>query len=72
MQVDFAGIDKDIVKLFLSLSDDRLERIFEEYGELHGASALVYARRTYASWKHDKVRISGKIADRLFDLESVS
>jgi len=63
-----AGIDKDVERIFLSLSPPLLELIFICYGKEHGSSALGYARATYAKWKSGSVRMSGVVAERILNL----
>jgi hypothetical protein len=62
------GIDEDIKKIFLSLPDDKLSLVFSLYGEHYGGGALSYAQSTYYGWKSGRVRMSGKISERLLNL----
>lgn len=62
------GVDKDIEKIFLTLSPSDLERILSLYARAHGASAASYARDTYAKWKSGSVKMSGQTAERLISL----
>lgn len=62
------GIDKDIEKIFLTLSPSDLERIFNLYARTHGGSAANYARNTYTKWKSGSVKMSGQTAERLISL----
>lgn len=62
------GIDKDIEKIFLSLSSADLDRILSLYESAHGEPGAKYARQTYSKWKSGKVRMSGQTAERLINL----
>lgn len=64
----FAGIDKDIQKIFFSLSGQSLNTLFKRYGELHGKNAENYARKTFPNWKSGKTNLSGQTAERLLNL----
>jgi hypothetical protein len=64
----FAGIDRDIERLFLSLPATDLDQLLRRYGSQHGEHAEVYARETYSSWKKGNVKMSGQTASRLLDL----
>lgn len=68
MTHQFAGIDKDVEKIFLSLSQSDLERILASYGQAHGLKAEAYARETYVKWKTGEVKMSGQTAARLLEL----
>lgn len=62
------GIDKDIEQIFLNLPSYKLQSVLRKYGKEHGASALTYAKKTYPNWKARKVKMSGKVAERLLNL----
>jgi len=62
------GIDQDIEKYFLNLSQPQLEVVLRRYGEENGAGALSYACETYSSWKRGFVKMSGRVAERLLNL----
>ncbi len=64
----FAGIDRDIEHIFLSLPRHHLENIFARYKAEYGVSADKYARKTYEKWKTKTVRMSGTTAERLLNL----
>jgi len=64
----FAGIDRDIQKIFFTLSSYELDSIFISYGEIYGANAERYARKTYNKWKTGQVTLSGQTAERLLEL----
>ena len=64
----FAGIDKDIQKLFFSLDQKSVSTLLRKYGALYGDPAEKYARKTYAKWKSGETKLSGQTAQRLLNL----
>lgn len=64
----FAGIDKDVEKIFLGLRESSLNALFNNYGEIHGKNAEKYARKTYPNWKSGQTSLSGQTAERLLNL----
>jgi len=64
----FAGIDKDIQKIFFALNDQSLDTLFKRYGQLHGKNSEKYARKTFPNWKNGQTGLSGQTAERLLNL----
>ena len=64
----FGEAVEDIKKAFLSLDDDCLDGLLEEYGSRYGVNAANYARRTYTDWITGCVSLSGKTMERLIEL----
>ena len=64
----FAGIDKDIQKIFFALNSRSLNMLFKKYGQLHGKNAEKYARKTFPKWKNEQTGLSGQTAERLLNL----
>lgn len=64
----FAGIDKDIQKIFFALNAQSLDTLFKKYGQLHGNNAEKYARKTFPNWKSGQTTLSGQTAERLLNL----
>ncbi len=64
----FAGIDKDIQKIFFALNAETLDTLFKKYGQLHGKNAEEYARKTFPQWENGKTILSGQTAERLLNL----
>ena len=64
----FAGIDKDIQKIFLALNTQSLDRLLDKYGQLHGKNAEKYARKTFPYWKSGETALSGQTAERILNL----
>jgi len=65
---ELGGTDKDVKKYFFSLQPDKLRKIFEEYGRKYGRIKQEYAEETFHSWKTGRVKMSGLVAGRLFNL----
>ena|ERR1700740_253554 len=66
LSAQFAGIDRDIEKIFLNLQGAAKASIFERYGKAFGQSAREYAENTYEKWKTGKVKLSGQTAREEF------
>lgn len=64
----FAGIDKDIQKIFFALNAQSLDALLKKYGSLHGKNAEKYARKTFPKWKSGQTALSGQTAERLLNL----
>lgn len=64
----FGGVVDEIRKAFLSLPEDALDELFNDYGAIHGASAESYARKTYPAWRSGKTNLSGQTLERLVEL----
>lgn len=64
----FAGIDKDIQKIFFALNAQSIDTLFTKYGQLHGKNAEKYARKTFPNWKSGQTELSGQTAERLLNL----
>ena len=68
LTIMFAGIDKNIQKIFFALNDQSLDKLLKTYGQLHGKSAEEYARKTFPNWKNGKTELSGQTSERLLNL----
>ena len=68
LSLELGGSDADVKEYFFSLSPERLNSLFQEYGREFGAKAQAYAERTFSKWKSGKVHMSGLVASRLFSL----
>ncbi len=58
------GIKQD----FLSLDDEPLNDLLEDYKDIYGSSARQYARRTFSKWKSGETKLSGQTMERLIEL----
>lgn len=56
--------DKDIIKVILSLNQNKLDELLGLYTKEFGGGAGRYARRTYNKWKSGEVRPTKKTFDR--------
>ncbi len=63
-----AGIDRDIKRIFLSLPQRKLSKVFLEYGRTYGISKVIYAKSTYPKWQDGSVTMSGVVVARLLNL----
>ena len=68
LTIELGGTDEDVKDWFFKLPSATLEKVFQRYTLLHGASAGQYARDTFGNWKSNKRRMSGLVAGRLFSL----
>ena len=68
LTIELGGTDEDVKDWFFNLPSSTLEKIFQRYTKIHGASAGQYARNTFGDWKRKKRRMSGLVASRLFSL----
>jgi hypothetical protein len=58
--------ETELIKVLLSLEEDRLNELFRLYKNEFGQGAAYYARRTYLKWKAGKVRPSRQTFKRFF------
>ncbi|WP_312125790.1 CFI-box-CTERM domain-containing protein [Pseudomonas sp.] len=58
----------DIRSAFLSLGEDALDQLLDDYGQIHGANAGQYARKAYPKWKDGTTKLSGRTMERLVEL----
>ncbi len=65
---ELGGTVEDVKEYFFSLPQDDLNRILYEYEQRHGNLAREYAERTILKWKSGQVYMSGRVAERLFNL----
>lgn len=62
------GISENILKSFLSLDEESLEYLFNEYGKLYGYGAEEYARSAYSRWKSGRVKLAWRTQEKLLKL----
>jgi len=65
---ELGGTDKDVKEYFFSLPKRQQQEVLNKYGREHGASAREYAEITLPKWEMGTVRMSGMVAERLFNL----
>jgi hypothetical protein len=64
----FGDAVKNIRDAFFDFSDDALDELFSDYGEMYGESAERYARNTFPKWKSRSTSLSGQTMERLVEL----
>jgi hypothetical protein len=65
---ELGGVDQDVKQYFFSLSPYQMKEIFDKYEQNYGNSAREYAEKTLPRWKAGNVKMSGLVAERLFNL----
>lgn len=65
---ELGGADQEVKEWFFSLSDDELSQILSAYGRRYGARKRQYAEFAYPLWRSATRKMSGLVAERLFDL----
>lgn len=65
---ELGGTDKDVKAYFFSLPDEEMGSLLVEYGTRYGDQAREYAFNTLGQWKSGRVKMSGTVAERLFNL----
>jgi hypothetical protein len=65
---ELGGTDKDVKAYFFSLRDEEMGSLLEEYATRYGDPAREYAVNTLGQWKSGRVKMSGTVAERLFNL----
>jgi hypothetical protein len=65
---EVGGVDSDIKSYFFSLDAAQIASVMKDYRRHYGAKPADYAEETLSSWKSGRVKMSGLVAKRLFDL----
>jgi hypothetical protein len=65
---ELGGTDEDVKKYFFSLPPRELKKIFDAYEKQYGRSPREYAEEAIHLWKSGKRKMSGLVAERLFNL----
>jgi hypothetical protein len=65
---DVGGLDAEVKAYFFSLDREQLDELLSEYSRRYSPQAASYARQTIPKWRQGKARMSGTVAQRLFDL----
>ena len=74
LSAELGGMDKEVKAYFFALPPADLELLFTEYGKLYNngrsddRSPEAYARVTFPKWRSGSVKMSGMVAERLFNL----
>lgn len=62
------GTDVDVKEYFFNLTDSELESVLDEYEERYGTVKREYAEEALPSWRLGRRKMSGMVAERLFNL----
>ena len=65
---ELGGTDQDVKQYFFALSPKALNSLLDEYERKHGREPRLYAEQTMPKWRSGGVRMSGTVAERLFNL----
>lgn len=68
LSYELGGTDKDVKEYFFSLSKYELDHIFSLYGKKYGSVKMNYAMEAFPKWKSGERKMSGEVAERLFNL----
>lgn len=68
LSFELGGTDQDVKRYFFSLPGGDLRQILEVYGKKHGRAARAWAEKTLPKWRSGRVKMSGVVASRLFNL----
>jgi hypothetical protein len=65
---EVGGVDNDVKQFFFTLPSHELRALLSEYGRRYGEDKKEYAEQAYPAWKTGRTKMSGMVAQRLFDL----
>jgi hypothetical protein len=65
---ELGGTDQDVKDWFFNRKSSELKKIFKIYEDAYGTEKADYARSTYEAWKNGTRRMSGTVAERLFEI----
>jgi len=65
---ELGGTDQDVKEYFFSLPNSELRAILDEYEVQFGSAAREYAEQTIEKWSNGRVKMSGMVASRLFQM----
>lgn len=68
LTAELGGTDQDVKAYFFSLPPQQLKRILDEYGRKYGEDKRQYAEQTLDEWRTGRRKMSGMVAQRLFNL----
>lgn len=68
LTAELGGTDQDVKAYFFSLPPHQLKEILDEYGLKYGENKRQYAEQTFNDWRAGRTKMSGTVAQRLFDL----
>jgi hypothetical protein len=62
------GIEDDVWKIFLELSDNAQQTFFARFERVHGRGKADYALATYSQWRHGLIRPSAETLSRILEI----
>lgn len=65
---ELGGTDSDVKAYFFGLKDEALAAVLDEYERKYGKDKRRYAEQTLPDWRNGQRKMSGRVAERLFDL----
>lgn len=68
LTIELGGTDVDVKEYFFLMPPALRDAILVEYGQRYGEAARSYAEETIPKWKNGSVKMSGTVAERLFNL----
>jgi hypothetical protein len=68
LTAELGGMDQGVKSYFLNLPSVELAAILDDYQRAYGSQAREYATDTIPKWRTGRVRMSGMVAERLFNL----
>src|ERR1700736_6004601 len=68
LSAELGGMDKGVKDYFFNLSPEDLSTLLDDYQSKYGSKAREYAAKTIRNWSSGRVKMSGMVAARLFNL----
>lgn len=68
LQRKFGGATDEIKRAFYVMDTHKVNALLQRYGQIYGAKAEDYARRTMPKWRSGEVNLSGQTLERLIKL----
>ena len=68
LSAELGGTDDDVKAYFFGLDGDTLSSILDEYAAIYGKGKREYAERALPEWKAGRTKMSGTVAERLYNL----
>jgi hypothetical protein len=68
LTAELGGMDQAVKAYFFGLPPIELTAILDDYQRAYGSKAYQYATKTIPKWRTDRRKMSGEVAERLFNL----
>jgi hypothetical protein len=68
LTAELGGMDQAVKAYFFSLPPVQLTAILDDYQRVYGSKAHEYATNTISKWRNGQRKMSGDVAERLFNL----